>query len=131
MRKYGLFVIGLLVALALATSSQAQRERWIYLGDAHVDGAVDHDNIHVGMEDGKFRAIQLRVGGGGVEFDRVIVHFGNGSEETLPIHQRIPSGGRTAAIDLPGDRRVIRSVEMWYSKGRWERRPKVTLYGIR
>jgi hypothetical protein len=121
----------LLVALTLATSSQAQRERWTYLGEAHVDGAVDHDNIHVGMEDGRFRAIQLRVSGGGVEFDRVIVHFGNGSEETLPIRHRIPSGGRTDAIDLPGERRVIQSVEMWYSKARWEHRPKVSLYGIR
>jgi hypothetical protein len=131
MRKFGLLFIGLLLALALGTTSQAQRERWTYLGDARVDGGLDHDSIHVGITDGKFRAIQLRVNGGAVEFDRVIVHFGNGSEENLAIHQRIPSGGRTGAIDLPGDRRIIQSVEMWYSKARWEHRPKVTLYGIR
>ena len=131
MRKFGLVFIGLLLALALGTTSQAQREHWTYLGDARVDGGLDHDSIHVGITDGKFRAIQLRVNGGAVEFDRVIVHFGNGSEENLAIHQRIPSGGRTGAIDLPGDRRVIQSVEMWYGKSRWEHRPKVTLYGIR
>jgi hypothetical protein len=131
MKKYGLIIIGLLAALSLATSSQAQHEHWTYLGEAHVDGGLDHDNIHVGIEDGRFRAIQLRVNGGAVEFDRVIVHFGNGSEETLPIRHRIPSGGRTDAIDLPGERRVIRSVEMWYGKARWEHRPKVSLYGVR
>ncbi len=131
MRKFGLLAIGLLLALALGTTLQAQRDRWTYLGDARVDSGLDHDSIHVGITDGKFRAIQLRVNGGSVEFDRVIVHFGNGSEENLAIHQRIPSGGRTGAIDLPGDRRVIQSVEMWYGKARWEHRPKVKLYGIR
>lgn len=131
MKKVIFGLMGLFLVLALGTSLEAQREHWAFLGDAHVDGGVDHDNIHVGRSDGKFRAIQLRVSGGSVEFDRVIVHFGNGSQEDLSIHERIPSGGSTHAIDLPGDRRVIQSVELWYSKARWERRPKVSLYGIR
>ena len=44
-----------------------------------------------------------------------------------------PAGYATAAsqIDLPGDRRTIQSVDLWYSKGRWTRRPTVGLYGIR
>jgi hypothetical protein len=33
-------------------------------------------------------------------------------------------------IDLPGDRRVIQSVDLWYSKDKWTRRPKVALYGL-
>ena len=122
--------IALLFALA-ASVSASPRERWVYLGNAHVDGAVDHDNIHVGHGDGRFRAIQLRISGGAIEFQRVVVHFGNGTQEDLVIRERIPNGGVTRAIDLPGDRRVIESVELWYSKERWERHPKVSLYGIR
>ena len=78
--------------------------------------ANDHDNIHVGKHDGRFRAIQLRVEGGEVFFEKVIVHFHDGSHEELVIRDRIPSGGQTRAIDLPGDRRVIESVELWYGK---------------
>ena len=130
MKKYSVWMAGLLVVLGLAVSLQA-REGWIYLGEAHVDGAQDHDKIKVGRSDGRFRAIQLRVSGGAIEFERVLVHFGDGTQEDLAIRERIPSGGRTRAIDLPGERRVIESVELWYSKEKWEHRPKVRLFGIR
>jgi hypothetical protein len=123
--------IGFLLVLALSASLYAQEGRWDYLGDAHVDGAQDHDNIHVGKHDGRFRAIQLRVSGGAIYFERVIVHFGDGTQEELVIRDKIPSGGATRAIDLPGERRVIESVELWYGKDKWEHRPKVSLYGIR
>ena len=58
-------------------------------------------------------------------------HFHDGSHEELVIRDRIPAGGQTRAIDLPGDRRVIESVELWYGKARWEHRPKVALFGLR
>jgi hypothetical protein len=103
----------------------------VRLGDAHVDGSTDHDSISVGRSDGSFRAIQLRISGGDVNFERVIVRYGDGSQEEIPVRSRIPNGGRTRVIDLPGARRIIRSVDLWYSKDRWTRRPKVTLYGLR
>jgi hypothetical protein len=129
LKKTVLSTVGTLLILMCSASLYAQRVD--YLGDAHVDGAQDHDNIHVGRHDGRFRAIQLRVSGGAIYFERVIVHFENGGQEELVIRDRIPSGGMTRAIDLPGDRRVIQSVELWYGKDRWEHRPKVSLYGIR
>jgi len=131
MRKLLMGAVSLFVLLALSATLRAQREEWVFLGDRHVDGQIDHDVIHVGRVEGKFRAIQFRVEGGAVEFDRVVVHFGNGTEERLDVRERVPGGGHTHAIDLPGDRRRIESVEMWYSKARWEHRPKVALFGIR
>jgi hypothetical protein len=122
--------IALLFA-AVFTLSASARARADYLGNAHVDGRVDHDVIRVGRSDGRFRAIQLRVNGGAIEFDRVLVHFGNGTTEELVIRSRIPSGGVTRIIDLPGERRVIESVELWYAKDNWRRRPEVRLFGIR
>lgn len=143
-KNKNVWLLGLLVSLAFGASLYAQgygdrddrdrgnyRGRWTYLGNAHVDGAQDHDNIRVGRADGRFRAIQLRVSGGTINFERVVVHYGNGSQEDLAIRSEIPSGGRTRPIDLPGERRVIQSVELWYGKGSWHRRPKVDLYGLR
>ncbi len=125
------WMLGFILVLAICTSLSAQRERWTFLGDAHVDGAVDHDSIRVGRSGGTFRAIQLRVSGGAINFDRVIVRYGNGTFDQIPIRARIPDHGQTRVIDLPGDRRVIQSLDLWYSKDRWNRRPKVTLYGLR
>jgi hypothetical protein len=136
------WLLSLLVSLAFGVSVCAQgygehdRDReyhghWVHLGNAHVDGHNDHDNIHVGTHDGKFRAIRLKVSDGTIDFQRVVVHFGNGSREEILFRERIPSGSRTRPIDLPGDRRVIESVELWYSKENWHRRPRVDLYGLK
>src|SRR5215471_10427870 len=135
LKRHIVAAVGALFALMLsvsAVSTNAQYgERWDYLGDAHVDGGQDHDNIKVGRHDGRFRAIQLRVSGGEIFFERVLVHYGNGQTEELAIRDRIPAGAATRPIDLPGDRRVIESVELWYGKARWEHRPKVSLFGLR
>jgi hypothetical protein len=130
------WLVGLIAALAFGVSVFAQDRddhegRWVYLGSRHVDGHRDHDVVRVGARDGKFRAVQLRVTGGAVDFHRVVVHFGNGTSEEIAFRERIPDGDRTRAIDLPGERRIIRSVELWYGKESWHRRPKVEVWGIR
>ncbi len=121
-----------LLGFSLAAMAQPRRADWTYLGEAHVDGAVDHDRIMVTAAKGEYRAIRLRVENGPIRFDRVLVHFGNGSTTPIQIRRRIPAGGETRAIDLPGDRRIIESVELWYERGSWRSagRPKVSLFGL-
>jgi hypothetical protein len=125
-------VVALLIGFTLAASAQPRRER-VFLGEANVDGAVDHDRIAVTAARGEYRAIQLRVENSAIKFDRVLVHFGNGRSEPIPIRRLIIAGGETRIIDLPGERRVIESVELWYERGNWSnpRRPKVALFGFR
>ena len=125
------WAIGLMFLLALCTSLQARRESWEYLGNAHVDGSQDHDSIKVGRSAGSYRAIQLRISGGAINFERVIVRFGNGSQEEIAIRSRIPDGGQTRVIDLPGERRIIQSLDLWYNRDHWGKRPKVSMYGLR
>src|SRR4051812_48633754 len=110
-------LLTLLMGFTLAASAQPRSEGVVLLGESHVDGAVDHDRIMVTAARGEYRAIRLRVENAAVKFDRVVVHFGNGSAETLAIRRRINAGGETRAIDLPGARRVIESVEFWYERG--------------
>jgi hypothetical protein len=132
LKKHRVWMLGVFL-LASCTSLYAQGVqggRMVHLGDAHVDGAIDHDTIRVGRSEGKYRAIQLRVSGGAIRFDRVIVRYGNGTQEEIAIRDLIPSGGRTRIIDLPGDRRIIRTLDLWYEKATWRRRPKVSLYGV-
>ena len=98
LKRIVLASIALLFALAL-TSVRTQAQE-VFLGDAHVDGGNDHDSIHVGKHDGRFRAIQLRVEGGEVFFERVVVHFHDGSHEELVVRDRIPAGGQTRGTAL-------------------------------
>jgi hypothetical protein len=134
--KYHKIMLGITaVLLLLSTASFAQGyghrhgRGWQYLGQAHVDGRMDHDNISVGYHGG-FRSIQLRVENAPIEFDHVVVHYENGTSEQLRVRQVIPAGSQTRDIDLRGDRRNIRSVELWYGKAAFHSgRPRVTLYG--
>jgi hypothetical protein len=128
----------LLITLSIASAAQRRDDerrrgnegRWELLGRATVNGRADHDRIFVSNR-GSFRQIQLGVKGGTIEFQRVVVHFDNGEDHQLEIRDRIPDKGKTRVIDLPGDRRRIRSVEFWYSKETWRSRPIVNVWGQR
>ena len=116
--------------LLLGISSASYAKGWVYLGEAHVDGAVDHDKIKVGRSEGRFKAIQLRVDRAPVEFRHVVVHYANGTSEEVQVRQKIRAGGSTRDIDLRGGDRVIESVELWYEKANYgSRRPRVRLFG--
>ena len=104
---------------------------WVFLGQRHVDGHADQDNIEVKPDEGKFRAIQFRVNGGLVKFSKVIVHFRDGSREELDVRADVAPGQHTRAIDLPGNRRMIQRVEMWYAKANSMTRPAINLYGAK
>src|ERR1700730_18018489 len=130
MRKHTPWVVAVLFVFALM-SPVADAKHWILLGTAHVDKSEDHKTIHVGSAAGSFHKIQLRVNGGAVEVQRVVVHFGNGRQGARAGAERVRSGGKTREVELPGERRAIDSVELWYSKDYVDTRPEVSLYGSR
>jgi len=131
LRKSVVSAIGLFLILVSCHSAHAQSSQWNFLGSATVDGANDHDTIRVGKSSGYYRTIQLRVRGGTVVFQRVVVRFANGTSQEIPVRYTIPSGGSTRAIDLSGDKRYIQALDLWYSKAHWATRPKVSLYAAR
>lgn len=119
------------LALTPATLVGQRVGRWQYLGEANVDGGADHDKIDVGDSKGAFRRIQILVQNGAVDFDRVVVHYADGQQFPVAIAAKIPAGGKTREIDLPGAARQIRNVEVWYRKGPLAAgKPKIRLMGI-
>jgi hypothetical protein len=127
-------VAGMALLIVLSATSllnaQARLGGWQHLGSAHVGGRTDHDNIEVGG--GAFTALQMGVTNGSVGFERIVVHFRNGQNEVLPVTNVVRSGGRTPRIPLRGGAREIRSVELWYARGRYaEGSPRVDLFGRR
>ena len=129
-RRVLLSAVVLFLVCSFAATLHA--EQWVFLGDAHVDGQRDHDVIQVGKDKGRFHAIQLRVRQAPIHFERVVVHYGNGTEEVLQIRQFIRAGDQTRAIRLAGNERFIHSLELWYGKADpGSRRPEVKLWAMR
>lgn len=128
-----LSVLFLFVAVTILSAQlrASQQPQMVLLGSGRVNGSLDHDTIQAGQQ-GTFRAIQLRVNGGAVNFLRIIVQYGNGTRSEIQVRSNIPAGGSSRIIDLPGDRRIIQRVDFWYTKANWgPTLPRVTLYGVR
>ena len=119
------------VALMFYVAPAAHAANWVYLGQAHVDGQHDHDDIKVADSAGRFRYLQIRVANGPIEFDHIVVHYGNGEPETLQVRDVIRAGGKSRAIPLAGDR-IVQSFELWYGKANPNSgKPEVNLWGKR
>jgi len=123
------YLVVCLLALPFATSLLARGQVWAFLGYTQVDRRQDHSNVQVARRDCLFRTIRLRVSEA-IFFDRLVVHFGNGTSQELIISERILPEGGNYVIDLPGEPRLLESVDLWYYKEPWGRDPRVSLYGI-
>ena len=104
LRKHFRHTIAGLLALAFATSLFARGQFWDFLGYTQVDGSQDHGRIQITRRDVHFRTIQLRVSGEAIFFDRLVVHFDDGTSQELMVSDRISPGGRNYVIDLLGER---------------------------
>lgn len=112
-----------------AAGSFAHGQVWDFMGGTQIDGTRDHDKIQVTRHDGQFSEIQLRVSDQTIFFDRLIIHFTDGSSALIPVGDRITSEGKNYILDLSGKGHVVGSVEVWYYKGAWEHSPQLSLYG--
>jgi hypothetical protein len=103
---------GALVCLALApTAAQA---RWERLGCQKVGFVADKDVIRVGRGEGRFKSIRLQVSGNKVYMDDLKVIYANGEPDDIPVRSEIRAGGQTRPLDLRGERRAIKEIEMKY-----------------
>lgn len=120
--------VAALLALAFATSLFARGQFWDFLGYTQVDSSQDHGRIQITRRDVHSRVIQLRVSGEAIFFDRMVVHFVDGTSQELIISDRILPGTRNYV--LLGER-SLESIDLWYYKESWGHNPRVSLYGGR
>ncbi|HEY7190874.1 MAG TPA: hypothetical protein VH436_30190 [Vicinamibacterales bacterium] len=130
-RQRATIVAVALLVFGTALSVAAQRRAaWEHLGTKEIEGRVDHDEISVHGKD-TFTALQFRVSGAAVQFDRVVVEYGNHTNRTYPFRILVPPNGVSRVLDLVGGERDIASVKFWYEKASWGKKPEVRLYGRR
>ena len=98
--------------------------------DPGQDGGADHDRIRCHGKD-EYRALQFRVEGAAVTFDRIVVEYGNHQKKAYPFRMTVAPNGKTPVLDLAGGYRDITDVEFWYRKASWGKKPQVRLYGRR
>jgi hypothetical protein len=122
-----------MVALALgggaARAEGWDSKGWVKLGEREVNGRVDHDRIDVGRYDGRFTKLTLFVEKSDLELLDFEVTFGNKERWHPEVRHIFKEGARTRVIDLPGDERVIKSIDLRYKNLPGGGRARVEVWG--
>ena len=87
---------------------------WTMLGQRVVQGG-DHDVIRVGKAAGKFTRLMVVVEGSELEIHDMKVTFGNGETMDPNIRHFFKENSLTRQIDLPGNERMIKTIDFKYS----------------
>ena len=125
-----LFFVFAIVLLSFTTKDKLTQQ-WTLIGEKRVSFLIDHDIIHATGND-NYSKIKVKVKDGPVHIIDMDVHFENGDKMDVALKQRIPKGGESRVIDLPGGSRNVRKIEFWYeTKGFRKGRGTVQVWGQR
>lgn len=103
---------------------------WVKLGSKKVNYALDRDVIHVGINDGAFKKIRLKVTKGSLNMHKVVIEYANGQKDNINVRHNFKRGSMSRVIDLEGNNRIIRDITFWYdSDNSSRRRATLTVYG--
>jgi hypothetical protein len=110
-------VIAFMFTLVFATTAARadwDSKGWTKLGERWVSGKLDRDTIVVGAYKGKFTKLTLVVERNDIELLEFQIVFANGERFDPVLRHYFRDGSRTRVIDLPGDERVIQTINMKY-----------------
>ncbi|MEO8700144.1 MAG: hypothetical protein ABI867_08875 [Kofleriaceae bacterium] len=102
---------------------------WTMLGERTVDGRVDRDRIDVGRDERRFSKLMIVVLDSDLELLDFDVKLTRGEAWNPGARQYFREGTRTRAIDLPGDRRVIKHIDIKYRNLPGGGRARVQVWG--
>ncbi len=120
----------LLVFASSAHADSWDNKGWVKLGEREVNGKFDHDKVDVGKYEGKFTKLTMYVEKSDLQLNDFEVTFGNGEHwHPAEVKWFFKEGTRTRVIDLPGDERVIKSINLKYSNTRGGGNARVEIWG--
>jgi hypothetical protein len=126
---YLVLIFGLLVSSRVASADRWSSKGWVKLGEQTVNGRVDRDRITVGRYEGKFSKLTLVVEASELELLDFEVTFGNNQKWNPRIAHYFRENTRTRVIDLPGDDRVIKYIDLKYKNVPGGGRARVEVWG--
>ena len=125
--------LALLFLLAAPARADVKWESkgWVKLGERDVNGNVDKDVITVGAYEGKFSKLTLLVDKSDLELLDFEIVFGNGQKHNPNVKHVFKEGARTRVLDLPGDERVIKTINLKYKNFAGGGKAHVEVWGWR
>jgi len=105
-------------------------QQWEQLGMRVVNMTADHDEIVVSVAEGIFSSVKLKIMKAPIHLLNINIIFANGDNKNVAIDKLLPAGSETAVIDLPGNKRIIKKVNLNYKSVPTQKgRAVVSLWG--
>ena len=95
-----------------AVAGRPDMTGWRLMGDAWITGPFERAPIRVGKVEGRYARVMLVVTDSSLEVSDVVIQFGNGQRWSPGLRRSFADGSRSRAVDLPGNVRFIRDVEL-------------------
>ncbi len=119
------------VGSSFTTATQGVNN-WTKLGSKKVSYKLDRDVIRVGAHEGTFKKLKVVVTGGSLNMHKMVVEYGNGSKDNIPLKHNFSKRSDSRVIDLQGNNRVIKDITFWYdTKNKSRRKAQVHVFGKR
>lgn len=133
LKTLGTFLLGALMIVGLSSfdkNPETLLGDWVHLGSKKVNYKVDRDVIKVGIKDGRFKKLKLVVTQGNLNMHRMVVHYGNGSQEEIELRHNFSRRSSSRVIDLKGNKRIITKIVFIYdTKNLSKRKAKLQVFG--
>lgn len=130
--KISLFALIATFFLGSAFTTDTAIRTWKKLGSKKVSYKLDKDVIRVGLNDGTFTKLKIQVTGGSLNMHKMLVEYGNGTKDNIPLKFNFAKGNDSRVIDLEGGKRVIKDITFWYdTKNVSRNRAKIHVFGRR
>ncbi len=117
------FALPLAVAATLMATS-ASAFAWDLLGIRTVSKGIDRDSIRVAGNN-RHRQFRMCVRLAGVHVRHIRIRFNNGGSQDVSVRRYFAPGTCTRAVDLKGNRRNIRRIDIAYNRVNSQRLPLV------
>jgi hypothetical protein len=114
----------------MAPAAAFDAKGWTLLGEQWVDGRRDKDTLKVSKYADKFDQLTLVVTESDLELKNLVVKFGDGAKDKWSpnVKHVFKEGQRSRVIDLPGQDRIIRRIDLTYANIPGGGRAKVAIY---
>ena len=104
---------------------------WTMLGEQTIQGRVDRDRISVGRHEGRFSKITIVALDSDLELIDFVVTFNRGQAWSPNLKHYFREGQRTRVLDLPGDERTIKHIDIKYRNLPGGGRARLQVWGFK
>jgi len=111
------------------SSWQFDSKGWMLLGSADVQGKNDRDQIAVGRQQIAFDEVTVVVTDSDLTLEDFTITFGNNEKFTPQVRHVFKEGSRSRVIELPGNSRNIKTIDLKYSNLPGTGRAHIDVYG--